>query len=165
MPRIEPVPPTPDGNPFANSLLARTMGRVPEILTAFARLDNAVRFKGRLPLELKEAVRRATAGKTGCRYCATIGGVGALDAAGRRESLAVAFAELVATDAASIDDASFNVLREEFSEEEIVELVAWITLVAIGGQLFGATMGLEEAGEREAAAYGSALAELAARRR
>ncbi|MHB1539661.1 MAG: carboxymuconolactone decarboxylase family protein [Solirubrobacteraceae bacterium] len=165
MPRIEPVPPTPDGNPFANSLLARTMARAPEVLNAFARLDNAVRFKGRLPLELKEAVRRATAGRTGCRYCATIGGNSTPDATGRRESLAVAFAEIVATDAASVDDATFDVLREDFSEEEIVELVAWITLVAIGGQLFGATMGLEEAGEQEAAAYSSALAELAARQR
>jgi len=160
MPRIEPVPPTPDGNAVTNSLLARVMGRRPEILKAFGRLDTTLRFKGNLPVDLLEAVRDATAGKTGCEYCASLG-EGRPDRAEARTSLAVAFAEQVADDPAAIDDSMFDVLREDFSDDEIVELVAWICIVAIGGQLFGAVMGLEAADPEEAAAYGAAVDALA----
>ena len=139
MPRVEPAPFNPDGNPVSNSLLARVMGRRPEILKAFARLDTTIRFKGTLPLELKEAVRRATAGEVGCEYCQSLGEP-RTDIVDSQTGLAVAFAELVAKDPSNIDDSMFNVLKEEFTEDEIVELVAWITLVAIAGQMFGAVL-------------------------
>jgi alkylhydroperoxidase family enzyme len=161
MPRIDPAPFDPQGNPVSNSLLARVMGRRPDILRAFGRLDTTIRFKGLLPLELKEAVRRATAGGVGCEYCASLGEP--VEASDTRTSLAVGFAELVAADPAGLSDAMFDVLREEFSEEEIVELVAWITLVSISGQMFGAVMGLEAASPEEAASYQQALHELDAR--
>lgn len=155
MSRIEPIPPSPDGNAVSNSLLARVMGRCPEILRAFGRLDNSIRFHGRLPSELKEAVRRATAGEVGCLYCRSLGAPRTdLD---RREALAVAFAEAIAQDPSGITDGQFNVLREEFDEEEIVELVAFTCLVAISGQMFGAVMGLEAATPEEAAGYQEVL--------
>ena len=126
MPRIEPIPADPDGNAVTNSVLARVLGRRPEILAAYARLDNAVRFKGTLPVELKEAVRRATAQQVGCEYCQSLGASRTdLD---EPQSLAVAFAQAVAEDPSAITDAQFDVLREEFSEDEIVELVAFICL-------------------------------------
>lgn len=155
MPRIEPTPLSPDGNAVSNSLLARVMGRCPEILRAFGRLDNTIRFHGRLPGELKEAVRRATAGEVGCVYCRSLGAPRTdLDS---REALAVAFAEAIAQDPAAITDGQFDVLREEFDEEEIVELVAFTCMVAISGQMFGAVMGLESASEQEAAEYQKVL--------
>ena len=162
MPRIEPAPVSPDGNPLSNSLLARVMGRNPEILRAFGRLDTTIRFKGKLPVELKEAVRRATAGGVGCEYCTSLGAPSD-SYEDRRISLAVGFAQMVADDPKGVDDGMFAVLREEFDEEEIVELVAWICLVAIAGQTFGAVMGLEAASGEEAEAYQAALAELARR--
>jgi alkylhydroperoxidase family enzyme len=156
MPRIEPLPADPAGNAVTNSVLARVLGRCPDVLRAYARLDSAVRFHGRLPLELKEAVRRATAGEIGCKYCESLGAPRAdLDA---RESLAVAFAQAVAADPSAITDDQFAVLREEFSEDEIVELVAFICLVSVSGQMFGAVMGLEATDAEEAAAYQSVLA-------
>ena len=156
MPRIEPVPLDPAGNTVSNNVLARVMGRCPEILQAYARLDNAVRFHGRLPLELKEAVRRATAGEIGCKYCESLGAPRTdLDA---REGLAVAFAQAVAADPSGVSDGQFAVLLEEFSEEEVVELVSFICLVSISGQMFGAVMGLEATSPEEAAAYQSVLA-------
>ncbi len=155
MPRIEPIPPSPEGNAVTNSLLARVMGRCPDILRAFGRLDNAIRFHGRLPGELKEAVRRATAGEIGCLYCRSLGAPREdLDA---RESLAVAFAQAIAQDPSGITEAQFDVLRQEFDEEEIVELVAFTCLVAISGQMFGAVMGLEAASEQEAGSYQEVL--------
>ena len=161
MPRVEPAPIDPDGNPVSNSLLARVMGRRPDILKAFGRLDTTIRFKGILPLELKEAVRRATAGEVGCEYCQSLGEP-RTDITDTRTSLAVAFAELVADDPAGIDDSMFNVLREEFSEEEIVELVAWITLVSIAGQMFGAVLKLEATSDDEAAEYQQAMLDIEA---
>jgi len=155
VPRIEPVPADPDGNAVTNSVLARVLGRRPEILAAYARLDNTVRFKGTLPQHLKEAVRRATATQVGCEYCRSLGAPRTdLDAA---ESLAVAFAEAVAQDPSGISDAQFDVLREEFSEDEIVELVAFICLVSVAGQMFGAVMGLEATDAEEAAEYQAVL--------
>ena len=57
---------------------------------------------------------------------------------------AVRSARAVAADPAAITDEQFeNELRLLFDEEEIVELVAFICLVAIAGQMFGAVVGLE----------------------
>ena len=159
MPRVEPAPIDPDGNAVSNSLLARVMGRRPDILKAFGRLDTTIRFKGILPLELKEAVRRATAGEVGCEYCQSLGEP-RTDIVDSKTGLAVAFAELVAKDPAGIDDSMFNVLREEFTEDEIIELVAWITLVSIAGQMFGAVLKLEATDEAGAAEYQRAMVDI-----
>jgi alkylhydroperoxidase family enzyme len=159
MPRIEPVPASPEGNPVTNSLLARVMGRCPEVLEAFGRLDATIRFRGRLGGELCEAVRQATAATVGCDYCSSLGD-GEQSRPGPEQArigLAVAFAQMVAEDPAGITDAQVDVLRETFSEEEIVELVAFICLVSIGGQMFGAVMGLEPAPPDEAAGYQDVL--------
>lgn len=151
-----------EGNAVQSSLLARVMGRRPEVLKSFGRLDATLRFRGLLPMDLLEAVRRATAGEVGCRYCASLGEP-RTDIADSRTALAVAFAQLVVQDPAGISDGQFDTLREEFDEDEIVELVAYICLVSIGGQMFGAVMGLEEADPEEAAAYQETLNELGGR--
>ena len=153
MPRITPIPVDPDGNAVTNSVLARVLGRRPDIAKAFGSLDAAIRFHGVLPASLKEALRRATAGQVGCAYCASLDGGEPPGDADRRESVAVAFAQLVAQDPAGITDAQFDVLREEFDEEEILELVAFVCFVGVAGQMFGAVMGLEEASTEEADAY------------
>jgi hypothetical protein len=57
-----------------------------------------------------------------------------------------------------VSDERFDELREHFDEDEIVELVACISLVAIAGQTFGAVMGLSPAAPEEAAAYQAVLA-------
>jgi alkylhydroperoxidase family enzyme len=155
MARIAPA--ALEGNAIQRNLLARVLGRRPEILKAFAGLDAAARFHGRLPASLKESVRRATAGHVGCEYCISLGTYEP-NPEDRRESLAVAFAELIADDPKDISDAQFDVLREEFDEEEIVELVAYTCFVAIAGQLFGATLKLEPADTEEIEAYQSVLA-------
>jgi alkylhydroperoxidase family enzyme len=156
MSRIEPV--AVEGNAVQSSLLARVLGRRPDVLRAFGRLDTLLRFRGLLPTDLLEDVRRATAEEVGCVYCASLGEP-RTDIVDLRTSLAVAFAEQVVQDPAGITDAQFDVLREEFSDDEIVELVAYICLVSIAGQMFGAVMGLEPAAADEADAYQAALAE------
>jgi len=156
MSRIEPI--AVEGNAVQSSLLARVLGRRPEVLRAFGRLDTLLRFRGLLPTDLLEDVRRATAEEVGCVYCASLGEP-RTDIADLRTSLAVAFAEQVVQDPAGVTDGQFDVLREEFSDDEIVELVAYICLVSVAGQMFGAVMGLEPAAPGEADAYQAALAE------
>ena len=138
--------------PSRPSLLARVLGRRPEILQAFGRLDATVRFHGLLSPSLKEAIRRATAGEVGCAYCQSLGAYEP-DPDDRRQSLAVAYALMITDDPTAISDAQFDVLRSEFNEDEIVELTAFICLVAIAGQLFGAALALEPASPEEASAY------------
>lgn len=157
MPRITPIPADPDGNAVTNSVLARVLGRRPEILRAFGGLDAATRFHGLLPQSLKEALRRATAGEVGCAYCASLEHGAPPRDLDERESVAVAFAQLVAADPAGITDSQFAVLREHFTEDEIVEIVAFVCLVGVAGQMFGAVMGLEAAEPEEAAAYRAVL--------
>jgi alkylhydroperoxidase family enzyme len=156
MPRIQPVPADPDANAVVNNPLWRTMKRRPEIADAFARLDSAARFHGTLPLELKETVRRATACTVGCAYCESLGVVG--DELDDRTMAAVRFARIVADDPAGVTDEQFDALRERFDEDEIIELVAFICLVAIAGQMFGAVIGLEASSPEEVAEYQAVLA-------
>ena len=158
MARIQPVAPSADGNPITNSLLARTMARCPDVLRAFGGLDAAIRFHGRLPAELLEAVRDATAGGIGCEYCTSLSQGERPGDRDVRTGLAVAFAQMVAEDHRDVRDAHFDDLREHFSDEEIVELVSFICLVSIAGQMFGSVMGLEAADGDEASAYQAALA-------
>jgi alkylhydroperoxidase family enzyme len=159
MPRVAPAD---ISGPQGSTMLGRVLGRRPEVLEAFGRLAAELRFRGLLPVELKEAVRRSTAADVGCEYCASIGEYTPTPG-DRRESLAVAFARMVAEDHHSITDAHFDVLREEFTEEEIVELVALICLVTVAGQMFGAVMGVEAAPEHEIAIHHETVARVAAR--
>ena len=134
MPRIAPA--EIEGNSFQ-----KYMGHCPEIVEKWFALDETMRFGGRLDPKLKEEVRRSLADGIGCRFCASLGDP---DPASRspRTALAVAFADTVFNNfdnLAGIDDEAFDVLREEFAEAEIVELVVW-TLFMIAGQGFGALM-------------------------
>ena len=160
MPRVTPI--ELEGDALQTNQMARVLGRRPEILEAFAGMGRSLRFKGLLSVELKESVRRATAADVGCRYCASLGPFEP-NPDEKRESLAVAFARLIAEDHQSISDAQFDVLREEFTEDEIVELVAFICLVSVAGQMFGAVMGIEDASPEEAAAYREVVEKIAAR--
>ncbi len=141
-----------EGNAVQTSLLARVLGRQPEVLKAFARLDAASRFHGSIPAKTKEAIRAATAGEVGCEYCQSLGTY-TPNPDDQRESLAVAYALMIADDPKAITDEQFAVLHEEFTEDEIVELTAFICFVSISGQLFGAALGLEPASDEEAAEY------------
>lgn len=151
-PRSLPVDLVPLGaDPFYGVLGAR-----PDILRAWHDLDKV--FFGptsELPNALKEEARRALAQGVGCRFCASLGEPRPehLD---RREALAVAFAELV-RDHREVDDAQLAVLREEFTDSELVELVSWVCF-KLGSNLFGALMRLEPATEQQVAGYADFVA-------
>lgn len=129
----------------------------PEILREWSALDRA--FFGsssKVDNRIKEEARRTLAQGVGCRFCASLG-TPHDEHPDAREAVAVAFAEMVATDHHQIDDSTFEVLREEFSEAEIVELAAWICF-KLGSNIFGALMKLNPATPAEIGGYAAFVA-------
>jgi alkylhydroperoxidase family enzyme len=134
------------------------LGTRPEIFQAWKTLDLTLLGdpSSTLPASLKEEVRRNLAQGVGCRYCATVGGGPRAEHPDAREALAVAFADQVVQNNGSIDDAMFGVLREEFTDEQIVELCAWVCF-KFGANVLGALMKLEPASEEQLRSYGDLL--------
>ena len=135
----------------------RVMGHRPEVLDAWEGLRHALTGPtSTLSPELKEQVRRTLALHTGCEFCASLGRP-ATEQADVQSSLAVAFAEAVATDHAAITAGQLDVLREEFTLPQVVELLTWIVF-EYAGQMFGALIGDEPATAEERAAFAAAIA-------
>jgi alkylhydroperoxidase family enzyme len=161
MPRITAVNPDEldDGkiaelahDPFYGILAHR-----PDILSAWQRIDEV--FFGptsALPNELKEEARRALSQGVGCRLCASFG-TPRSEHPDVRESLAVAFADQMLDDHKAISDAQFDTLREEFTDEEIVELVSWLCF-KFGSNLFGSLMRLDPGTEEQIRGYAEFVA-------
>jgi uncharacterized peroxidase-related enzyme len=123
-----------------------TMGRWKELLQAFAGLAGTVQAGGRLPPALKHLVSFVASNAAGCRYCqahtshsAERAGVplAKIDAAFEFETSnrfddAERAALRLARDAAlvpsAVEEEHFVELRKHYSEEEIVELAAVISL-------------------------------------
>lgn len=153
MPRI---PPSAIGETTAD----RVMGHRPELLDAWDELRHTLLCpSSTLSPELKEEVRRTLAQRTGCQFCASLG-LPAQDHATHRESLAVAFADAVARDHTAISDAQVNLLLDEFTVPQIVELLVWIS-VEYAGQIFGCLIGDEPATTQERHAFEASIAALA----
>jgi alkylhydroperoxidase family enzyme len=131
----------------------RILGNRPEILAAWAELDKAMLgAASKVPVGIKEEARRALAQNVGCAYCATVGGKPSDGHADPKLALAVAVANQIATDYTQIDDSTFEALREEFSNDQIVELLAWLCF-KFGSNLLGALVKLEPATEVDQKGY------------
>ena len=127
-----------------NSML--TLGRRPELLRAFAGLSAQVLGGGSVPPDLKQLVAFVASQSSGCRYCQAHTAHGAerrgvalekIDAAFEFEtsplfSEAERAALRLARDAALVPNETreghFVALREHFSDEEIVDLVAVVSM-------------------------------------
>jgi alkylhydroperoxidase family enzyme len=147
MPRVELPSDTTSESEYLSVL-----EHCPQVAERWSELSTTLRFSGKLRPELKEEVRRSTAAEIGCRFCASFGEPKS-EHSDPREALAVRLARTVATDPKLVDDALFAELHEHFSADEIVELVALIAFVVIGGQTFGAVMGIAPASAEYAMAY------------
>lgn len=149
MPRI---PPSELGDTNAD----RVMGHRPEVLAAWYNLKQALLGpSSTLSPHLKEEVRRTLAQRTGCQFCASLG-VPAASHEVRTETLAVAFADAVADDHTAISDEQVNVLFEEFTVPEVVELLLWISF-EYAGQMFGCLIADESATAEEKQAFAASI--------
>ena len=127
-----------------NSML--TLGRSPDLLRAFAGLSAAVLIGGTLTQDLKSLVSFVASNAAGCRYCQAHTAHSAERAGVGRDKLEAAFefetsplfsdaeraALRVARDAAFVPNATtdeqFASLHVHYSDAEIVELVAVVSL-------------------------------------
>ena len=147
------LPPSELGDSAAD----RVMGHRPEVLDAWEGLRRALTGEtSTLSPELKEQVRRTLALRTGCEFCASLGRPAA-EQPDAQASLAVAFADAAATDHAAITSGQLEVLREELTLPQVVELLTWIVF-EYAGQMFGAMIGDEPATAEERAAFEAAVA-------
>jgi len=154
MPRVPP-------SALGDSTADRVMGHRPELLEAWENLKHALLGpSSTLSPQLKEEVRRTLAQRTGCRFCASLG-LPAEDHATRRESLAVAFADAVAGDHTAISASQVNLLLDEFTVPQLVELLIWISF-EYAGQMFGSLIGDEPATAEEKRAFAAEVVAAAA---
>jgi uncharacterized peroxidase-related enzyme len=127
-----------------NSML--TMGRWPQLLQGFSGLVGAISAGGTLPRELKQLVAFVSSNASGCRYCQAHTSHGAEKLGVPIEKIESAFeyetsplfdaseraALRLAQDASivpsAVTDEHFERLREHFDDQQIVELVAQISL-------------------------------------
>lgn len=118
------------------------MGHAPHVLAPWTALEETFFAKSLLPKELLEQVRRTLTLGHGCAYCQAKAGPADDRHATERTSLAVAFAQAFSADHKTIDKAQLEVLRESFSDAELVELVAFVSFMWAGGT-FGKVLGIQ----------------------
>jgi alkylhydroperoxidase family enzyme len=149
MPRVTPLD-------IEENSFFRILGYLPNVAAGWQALDKQIRFGGTLDPELKEQVRRSMAPGVGCEFCATLGGPPA-DEVDQKVAVAVAYAQALIADHRELDDSMFDVLREEFTEAEIVELTVWICFMT-AGQMFGSIMDVGPATDSDVEAFHTGIA-------
>ncbi len=120
------------------------MGHAPHVLQPWLQLEDTFFNRSLLPANLLEQVRRTLAQQHGCEYCQAKAGPPDVSHEDLRTSLAVGFAQLFALDHKSISEAQISLLREHFSDAELVELIAFMGFMWAGGT-FGALLGVKPA--------------------
>ena len=97
--------------------------------------------------------------EVGCAFCRTLGSEARADV-DHRASLEIAYALQVVDHHKELDDSVVDLLRDKFTDDEIVELTVWIYCVT-GGQMFGAILQPEETSPRAQAMFRAGLAAVA----
>lgn len=124
-----------------NTPFQKLLGHQPEIMTAWTQLSDMLENEGTLSKALKEEIRRMLAQKNGCQYCKAKGQpTGSLKDG--KSSICIGFTEVFLKMGDQIPNNIMQVLKEQLTEKELVELIAFITFTN-GQQHFGALMQLE----------------------
>jgi len=132
------------GNVVPNSMY--TMGRIPELLEAYAALNGVVYRDGEVSAELKRLVAHVASRAAGCRYCAAHNGVRASvlgvdpakladiwqfetsDHFSDAERCALDLARRAGQSPNEVSDETVAALRTHFDDAAILELVAVIAM-------------------------------------
>jgi alkylhydroperoxidase family enzyme len=125
--------------------LLGVLGHRPELMQQWMGLDNLLMYEGALSPSLKYKVQMAMSSRGACEFCRSM--VVPQTAEDRRESLAVAFAEMAQEDPTSINGGHYEALAEEFSDAEVVELtllVCFKLAAIVLGTIWGLAPGPEE---------------------
>ncbi|PEP63117.1 alkylhydroperoxidase [Bacillus pseudomycoides] len=106
----------------------KLLGHCPDILHTWSVLENTLYEKEALSAELKEQVRRTLAFGNECLYCMAKGKPDDVQKV-EEISTAVTFAHVFVHNRSAIDDKMFDVLKQYWSEAEIVELCVYICFI------------------------------------
>ncbi|MEN4759933.1 carboxymuconolactone decarboxylase family protein [Chryseobacterium sp. C39-AII1] len=112
-----------------NTPFEKIIGHNTEILTKWCDLEETLWQNSSLNKNLLEQIRRAMAFEAGCEYCMVKSGRPDFNESEIKISVAISFAELFCKDHHSILDGHFSLLKEYFSEKEILELCTFISFV------------------------------------
>lgn len=169
--RIEPLEPGESDDEEVNELIGEfeegwwadtammgTIGRVPPLLKSIIPVFESFFAGGRIDPHIFEMMRLKTGEINRCAYCASVRSQSVRDEVGpkeealfgeiegdefsERERLAVELAEQMAGDPNYISDEFFAELREEYTDDEIVELVFAASIFNWGNK-FNITMTLD----------------------
>ena len=114
---------------YGNSPFEKLIGHNKIVLDKWIDLEVALFSETKLDKNLLEQVRRTVAFENECEYCMVKAGKPNFDLTEKRISSATAFAQFFAIDHKSINDKHFDILREEFTEQEISELCSFISFI------------------------------------
>jgi alkylhydroperoxidase family enzyme len=114
---------------YGNSPFEKLIGHNKIVLDKWIDLEVALFSETKLDKNLLEQVRRTIAFENECEYCMVKSGKPNFDLTEKRISSATAFAQFFAIDHKSINDKHFDILREEFTEQEISELCSFISFI------------------------------------
>jgi len=114
---------------YGNSPFEKLIGHNKIVLDKWTDLEVALFSETKLDKNLLEQVRRTIAFENECEYCMVKAGKPNFDLTEKRINSATAFAQLFAIDHKSINDKHFDILREEFTEQEISELCSFISFI------------------------------------
>ena len=120
---------------YGNSPFEKLIGHNKIVLDKWTELEIALFTETKLDKNLMEQVRRTIAFETECEYCMVKAGKPKFDTNEKKINTATAFAQLFATDHKSISHNHFDILREEFTEQEISELCSFISFIIACQQL------------------------------
>lgn len=130
-----------------NTPFEKVIGHNMEILKKWKELDEIFWRNSSLDKNLLEQIRRTTAFENGCEYCMVKGGKPDFNKNEAKISFVTAFAGLFCNDHHSISGTHFEVLREYFPDEEISELLVFITFINASqklGKVFNLTEDLQK---------------------
>jgi alkylhydroperoxidase family enzyme len=124
-----------------NTAHERLLGHNPDVLAKWLALESSFFASPTFDSEFREQVRRSLAFGNECEYCMLKAGRPDVAQPDVRRGLAVAFADVVGRDHRTITASHIAVLRAEFDEAEIAELVAFVSFIS-ASQMLGAMLGL-----------------------
>ncbi len=122
----------------------KLMGHVPDILEKWDQLEMAFFQSKKFTAEFLEQVRRALAFNNVCQYCMSKSGPPDENPESARLIEALRFTNKFSIDHTSINDSEINRMKKYFTDEELVELVAFCSFIS-ASQRFGASLGLQTA--------------------
>jgi alkylhydroperoxidase family enzyme len=174
---IQPVKPGESKDPAVNELLNQAVegwwndhamfgviAKQPDLLKTIIPVFESFFTAERIPPQLFEMMRLKTGEINRCAYCATVRAGGVRDEVGpkedalfgeidesaftRAEYLGIKLAEYMAGDPNYIPDEFYEELKEEYTEEEVVELIFGCSIFNFGNK-FNITMRLDTTEDSE----------------